>query len=61
MTTRQFGFVVGFGVVVVWVALGFLVVVAAAVAGLIGYAVARALEGSIEFGELRDRLSTRQR
>jgi len=61
MTKREFGFALGFAIAVVWAALGFLVVIAAVVAGLIGYGVARVMEGNPEANVLLDRLSARRR
>ncbi len=61
MSHNQFGFVVGFAVVALWAAAGFLVMVAAVFAGLIGLAVAMALAGELDVGEWAHKLSIRQR
>lgn len=61
MTRAQYGFAVGFAVAVVWAVAGFLVVIAALVAGLLGFVVTRVVEGGPEAGELLDRLSARRR
>jgi hypothetical protein len=60
MTKTQFGFAVGFAIAVVWALAGFLVVIAAVVAGLLGFALVRVLEGSPEVSEFMSRLSRRQ-
>jgi len=60
MTKTQFGFAVGFAIAVVWALAGFLVVIAAVVAGLLGFALVRVLEGSPEVSEFMNRLSRRQ-
>jgi hypothetical protein len=60
MTKTQFGFAVGFAIAVVWALAGFLVVIAAVVAGLLGFGLVRVLEGSPEASELMSRLSRRQ-
>jgi len=61
MTKTQFGFAVGFVIAVVWALAGFLVVVAAVAVGLLGFGVARVLEGSPDVaGELLGRLTRRQ-
>ncbi len=60
MTKGQFGFAVGFAIVLVCVTVGFLVVIAAVVAGLLGFGVVRVLESSPEARELWNRLARRQ-
>ena len=61
MTREQYGFAVGFAIAVVWAGAGFLVVIAAVVAGLVGFAVTRVVVGSPEAGDLLDRLAGRRR
>lgn len=61
MSRRQFGFIVGFLIVWFWVQSGFLTVLAAVVAGLVGYAVARAFEGELDLAELIERFSAPRR
>jgi hypothetical protein len=61
MTRAQFGFAVGFAIAVVWAVAGFLVVIAAVVAGLLGFALTRILEGNPEASELLDRVTARRR
>ncbi len=60
MSNRQFGFLVG--VLLVWLiwAASFWVALAAAVAGVIGYAVARLIEGDLSLGELTEWLAARR-
>ena len=60
MTKTQFGFAVGFAIAVVWAMAGFLVVIAAVVAGLLGYAAVRVIEGNPDASELLGRLSARR-
>ena len=60
MTKGQFGFAVGFAIVLVWVTVGFLVVIAAVAAGLLSFGVVRVLESSPEASELWNRLIRRQ-
>jgi hypothetical protein len=52
MSRRQFGFLVGFLIAWLWAGASFLVALAAVVAGLIGYVVARILEGDLPLDEL---------
>ena len=61
MSNGQFGFLVG--VLLVWLiwATSFWVALGAAVAGVIGYAVARLLEDDVEFAELTQRLFAARR
>lgn len=61
MSRRQFGFIVGFLIVLFWVQFGFLTVLAAVVAGLVGYAVARAIEGDLDLAEWTERFSAPRR
>jgi hypothetical protein len=58
MSRRQFGYLIGFltgwllWAAGIWVGLG------AILLGLIGYGIARALEGDLDLGELTDRLTS---
>ncbi|HLT10792.1 MAG TPA: hypothetical protein VK028_08290 [Micromonosporaceae bacterium] len=61
MSRSQFGFAVGFAIALVWIVAGFLVMLAAVVAGLVGFAIARVLESSPEASEFLDRLAARRR
>jgi hypothetical protein len=61
MSRNQFGFLVGFGCAALWAGAGFLVMVAAVFAGLIGLAVTMVVAGELDTGEWMSRLSTRRR
>jgi hypothetical protein len=54
---QQFGFVAGFAIATLWWAAGFLVAIAAVVAGLLGWAVAALVEGRWNASELLSRVS----
>ncbi len=61
MSNRQFGFLVG--VLIAWLlwAASFWVALGALVAGVIGYGVARALEGDLELADLAARWTATRR
>lgn len=61
MSRRQFGFIVGFLIVWFWAQSGFLTSLAAVVAGLVGYAVARAMEGELDVTEWTERFTSSRR
>jgi hypothetical protein len=56
MTRAQFGFAVGFAVVAVWATAGFLVMLAAVLAGLAGYALGHVGLRGTDLRALVDRL-----
>ncbi len=60
MSRRQFGFIVGFLIVWFWAQQSFLTALAAVIAGLVGYAVARAVEGELDVAEWTERLTSRR-
>lgn len=57
MTRAQFGFVIGFAVIVVWASAGFAVMILAVLGGLAGYGIARASVGRHEIRAWFERLS----
>ena len=61
MSRSQFGFFVGFGCAALWAGAGFLVMVAAVLAGLIGLAGSMVLAGELDMGEWLSRLPIRHR
>jgi len=61
MSDRQFGFLVGFLFAWLLWAASLWVAVGALVAGLIGYAVARTLEGDLDLADLAERLGAARR
>lgn len=60
MSRRQFGFIVGFLIVWFWAQQSFLTALAAVIAGLVGYAVARAVEGELDVAEWTERFTSRR-
>lgn len=56
MSRQQFAFTIGFAVVAVWTAAGFGAAVAAVLAGVAGFMIARVLDGQVDVGELMDRI-----
>jgi len=61
MSRAQYGFAVGFAVAALWAVAGFLIMVAAVVAGLVGLGVVRLLDGRIDVSGLVDRVSAGRR
>ncbi len=61
MSRAQFGFAVGFAVAALWAVAGFLVMVAAVVAGLIGWGAVGLLDGRWNTSDLRARFSGERR
>jgi uncharacterized membrane protein len=57
MTSRQFGFLAGVALAIIWATVGFLVMVAAVVAGVIGYVIARVIDGDIDVRETIDQFT----
>ncbi len=61
MTRTQFGFVVGFAIATLWAAVSFLVMLGAVAAGLVGFGVARVIDGRVDVAGMVDRLSPNRR
>jgi len=61
MSNRQFGFLVGFLFIWLVASQSFWVALAALVVGLIGYGVARVLEGDLDLTELTNRFTSSRR
>lgn len=61
MSRRMFGFLVGFLIAWFWVQHGFLTTLAAVIAGLVGYAVARAFEGELDVAGMAERFTSPRR
>lgn len=61
MSRQQFAFAIGFAVVAVWAAAGFGAAVAAVLAGVAGFLIARVLDGQVDVGELMDRIGAGSR
>ena len=61
MSNRQFGFLVGFLFIWLVASQSFWVALAALVVGLIGYGVARVLEGDLDLTDLTDRFTSSRR
>jgi hypothetical protein len=58
MSRRQFGYLIGFLTAWLLWAAGIWVGLGAILLGLVGYGIARALEGDLDLGELTDRLTS---
>jgi hypothetical protein len=61
MSNRQFGFLIGFLFIWLVASQSFWVALAALLVGLIGYGVARVLEGDLDLTELTDRFTSSRR
>jgi predicted amino acid dehydrogenase len=61
MTRTQFGFAVGFAVAALWAAVSFLVMLGAVAAGLVGFGIARVIDGRVDVAGMVDRLSPNRR
>ncbi|MDQ6791462.1 MAG: hypothetical protein M3075_12565 [Candidatus Dormibacteraeota bacterium] len=61
MSNRQFGFLVGFLFIWLVASQSFWVALAALLVGLIGYGVARVLEGDLDLTELTNRFTSSRR
>ena len=61
MSNRQFGFLVGFLFIWLVASQSFWVALAALLVALIGYGVARVLEGDLDLTELTDRFTSSRR
>lgn len=57
MSRQQYGFIVGFLIAAVWAVAGFGAAAGAVLAGLVGFVVARVLDGQIDINALSDRFS----
>ncbi len=61
MNRTQFGFVVGFAIATLWAAASFLIMLGAVAAGLVGFGIARVVEGRVDVAGIVDRLSQDRR
>lgn len=61
MTRSQFGMLAGFLLAWVWADAGFLVMLAAGLAALVGLGVARVLDGELDLTEVTDRFARPRR
>jgi hypothetical protein len=57
----QFGFLVGILLVWIWASHGFLTALAAAVAGGVGYVIARVVSGNLDVNALAERVTANRR